>query len=671
MGRGLVTVASVWLGIAGTAQAAPLLVPGEHPELDAAMARHERQFYGVNAVPFGLSLNAHFPPAASPAGAEARSVIDAWLQQDAEPDFEAQTGKHPFELVTTYGEHGDLGFFGGVALVGTAFEYMTLKREGAAPDVLAAARARVVRAAESWHVFYAVTGGGGLVARGIRRLVPEDSSAPPIPDPPETPVPLFDADGKPLPAPKDNGTERADASGGALPAGTWSWIDSASKDQLSGQVLGMVALYEAMKGDPDIDQALVTRMQADARGVGEMLMQKRELLGLETAVGFAPPGTLYDLIIMDADGRATFFHDLNPLSLEKVYISPDEGNFNMFNLLMAWGIIKGLLHVTGDERLEAFLYEDLLDQREFPRKVDEREAAGALDYMYSGLRTNFDVPDMTAVVLFLGIWLETDPEVAAPLRGYLETGWWQRPGESHTARLAKQPLWHALYLALTEEGTDAGLRGELADLLSGFPLGPYWQDARTNCDEAEIAARECLAIDGTTVLELEGQAENGRWMAKEALDPRIRPNSDFNARSNPFEVNGGGGGDRLNPGGDLMAAYWLGRYFEQRAPGERAVSPNARAHRPIGGEVAPPDPGPEPGPEVAPEMAPETTPDATAEVDAAGDAAAEAAPDVAAPAPGGSGCGGGRAPASGWLALGAWLLMMLAARARTRAHRQG
>ncbi len=639
-----VVVAAMLAMAGGTAHAAAMFPAGANPALEQTMARHERQFYGINAVPFGLSLNAHIPPLSTSEGADARARIDAYLAQSDELDFKAQSGKHPFEVVATYGEHGDLGFFGGVALLGTAFEYMTLKQEGAPAEALAVARARVVRAAEAWHIFYVVTGGGGLVARGIRRVVPEDPSDPPIPDPPETLIPLFGADGKPLPAPKDNGSERADLSDGALPPGTWTWIDSCSKDQLSGQVLGMVVLYEAMKDDPDIDQALVTRMQADARLVGEMLMEKRELLGLETAVSLSP-GTLYDLIIMDADKRATFFHDLNPLSLEKVYVAPDGGTFNMFNVVMAWGIIKGLHHITGDPRLEAFLYEDLLSEREFPKKITNRSDPGAVDYMYQGLKTNFDVPDMTGVVLFLAIWLEKDPTVTAYLRDYLEDAWWARAGESHTARLAKQPLWHALYLASTDRGTDPALVAELADLLSGFTLGPYWEEARTNCDPAEIAAKQCLAIDGKTVLTLEGQAPNGKWLATEALHPSIRPTSDFNARSNSFEVNGGGGGDKLNPGGDLMGAFWMARYFQARKPGEVAVARNARDHMPIGGVVAPPDPGPEPAVEPMPDAA-ET------EADAAGDALAEATPDTASTEPvrGGT-CAGGGAPGGAVWAL--------------------
>ena len=71
-------------------------------------------------------------------------------------------------------------------------------------------------------------------------------------------------------------------------------------------------------------------------------------------------------------------------------------------------------------------------------------------------------------------------------------------------------------------------------------------------------------------------------MATEALHPSIRPPSNFDARSNPFDVNGGGG-LRINPGGDLQASYWIGRFMQASPAGQANLSPNARDHMPVGG----------------------------------------------------------------------------------------
>lgn len=558
-----------WALAVEPARSAPILSEGQFPQLDEQMRRHGRQFYFFNALPFGLSLDAHVADEAD------RALVDQFLAQDASDDVEAVTGSHTFEILSSYGEYGDLGFFGGVALAGTAFEYLTLKREGGPAAELERARARVVRAAESWHIFYVIPGGGGLVARGIRRMQPEDPSDPPIPVTYPDMVDLFDADGNPLPQPKNNGTYRWDNSGGLLPEGVWIWKDSCSKDQLVGQVLGMVTLYEAMKDDPQIDPALVERLQEDARLVGEMLMTPRDIEPLEGPVGQG----IYDLIIMDADGRPTYHHDLNPLSLEKIYLDVSSPTFNRFNLIMAIGVMKGLHHVSGDERIERFLYEEMLHRREYLDKVNREQ--GAIDYIYMGRNTNFDNPDMSSIALWLALYLENDPQVTDALRQFLETGWWSREDEIHTAALAKQPLWHAVYLAVTQEGVPNELVDELADLLLGFELGPYWHDERINCDEDELAAGECLAVDGVTTITLDGQNDGGSWMATEALHPSIRPPSNFDARSNPFEVNGGGG-MRLNPGGDLQTAYWMSRYMSASAPGEANLSPHARDHGPVG-----------------------------------------------------------------------------------------
>ncbi len=636
-----------------SATAAPILPAGEDPALDAEMHRHGRQFYNITALPFGLSLDVH------PKDDAAKDLITQFLSQDESDDFEAVTGSHVYEILAAFGEYGDLGFFGGVALTGTAFEYITLKQEGAPAADLAVARARVVRAAESWHVFKVITGGGGLVARGIRLMDHGDPDLPPIPVTYPDMIPLFDDDGAPLPQPKTNGEYRWDNSGGVLPEGKWIWKDSCSKDQMVGQVLAMTALYDAMKDDPDIDQTLVETLAEDARLIGAMLMETREIAGWDFLIGSGE----YDLIIMDADTRPTYHHDLNPYSVEKVYVDPEGPIYNLFNLVMAIGVVKGLHHVSGDPALESYLYEELLHARDFLGMVERWRDPMVLNYIYAGTNTNFDNPDMTGVALWLALRHETDPAVRAVLGEFLENGWWMREGESHTARLCKQPLWHALYLGVTDRGTDAGLVQELRDLLAAFDLAPYWNDARINCDAGELAAGACLAVDGETILTLEGTDDDGDAMATEALDPSIRPPSNFDARSNPFQVNGGGG-SRLNPGGDLLASYWIVRALEAKAPGEANRSPFAREHMPLGGWPENPEPVAEPTADVV------TAPDAgsrgvdtppTAETVAEPMDADPGVPSESSPA---SGCTAGTNPVAGWWLLVLMLLALWEARPR-------
>jgi len=350
----------------------------------------------------------------------------------------------------------------------------------------------------------------------------------------------------------------------------------------------MVALYEAMNGDPDIDQSLVERLRDDARGVAAMLMEERDITQYDLMIGEG----MYDLIIMDADTRPTFHHDLNPYSIEKVYLGIGSEKFNLFNLIMSTGITKALFHITGDADIEEYHYKELLAVRDFLGKIEHAldEDTPAFDYIYMGNKTNFDDPDMSAVALWMAIYLENDPEILQVLHGFLEDGWWNRADEIHTAKLCKQPLWHSIYMSLTDRGVSEELIDESAALLSAFKLGPYWNPYVENCDAAEIEAKQCIAIDGVTVLNInycENEAE-GKCMATEALDPSIRPPSNFDARSNPFNVNGGGG-NLLNPGGDLIAAYWLARYMTANQEGTANVSPNVSNHMPVGGWPDNPD----------------------------------------------------------------------------------
>lgn len=557
----------------------PIFVGGADEGLDAHMARHERQFYQFNARPFGLSLDAWA------ADGDAKALVEAFLAQDASDDVAQVTGSHPFELLSDYGEYHDLGQFGGVPLAGLCFEYRTLKRDGAPAGAVEAVRERLVRAARSWHVFHHVAG-QGIVARGIRRVVPEKDGDPPIPGGVPELIPLADEQGLPLPQPKDNGTWRADLSGGELPEGTWIWVDSCSKDQLLGQVFALTVLYDTLNGDPDIPADILPELQEDARRIAEMLMEQRDVEGLEGATGMG----FYDLIIMDADGRPTFWHDLNPLSFEKMYLPESSTTFNVFNLFMALGIMKGLFHVTGDPAIEEYLYEELLGVRGFQDMALRSRTEDALDYVFVGSQTNFDNPDMTALALWLNLYLETDDEVDGAVRAFMEEGWWKRDGESHSADRAKQPLWNAIYMTLTDRGVEPGLVDQTRDLLQAFKLGPYWNEARMNCDDDELAAGQCLAVDGKTVLTLDGTTIGGAPVASEALDPSIRPTSNYDARSNPYRVNGGGNGLRLNPGGDLLTAWWIGRFMQANVAGDTNRSPYARQHVPIGGAVAEPIP---------------------------------------------------------------------------------
>lgn len=618
-----------------------LITPGGDRALDERLEAQSRLFHAVHAAPFGIGIDAR------PASDQALDALRSWLASPGETVKE-HTGRHPFELVGGYGGPAGIGLRGGGAVIATAFRLRALKREGADAARVAAARRDVVRAIETLHVVVAITGEPGRVARGVQRLVPDDPAAPPLPlDDRHAPTPLFDDDGEPLPPEKNNGTRRADNSGGALPAGHWEWEDSCSRDQLVGWVTAMGVLYDAAREDEVIDRALITRMEEDARAVSAML---REAHPFRTAVGVEED---YDLIIMDADGRPTLHHSLNPQSVEGIWVSNASPPANIFHLVMAWGILKVLHHVGGDPETEAFLYDELLQRRGW---LETLQARRGVDYIYAGTQTNYSNVNMIALSLFCAIHFEDDPSVLAVIGDYMEERWWDDEGNPRAARRIAQPYFHALYLAMTQRGTDAAVVAEASGLLAAWPVAPYLGVERVNCDDDELAAGRCLAIDGTTELILdEALGRGGHPVATTPLHPSIRPPSNFDARSDPFRVNGGGGG--LLPGGDLVSAYWLMRWLEARAPGEPLSSTFARPHLSIEGPATGEDTG---GAGSTMDASGADAPQADADDGADSSGAdtgpspdhAVAADDGSAPAGGssGGGCAGG-GPGGAWFAL--------------------
>lgn len=587
----------------GTAAAQPLVKAAEFPDLKALVDRQEKQVRHISSYPFGWSLDVY------PASQEAQDVLEDFIYSESE-DLQAYSGKHLYELVSGFEEYGDLGMFGGVPAAGMAFRYMVLKRDGVTGPELEMARAAVIRAAENLHVFLVVTGTPGVIARGIRRLLPENPEDPVVPGAIPELVPLQDEQGNALPQPKDNGTWRDDNSKGALPVGEWIWVDSASKDQWDGFVFGMAALYDAIKGDPDVDQSLVTMLEQDAYEMGRMLMKKHTFKALDGKE------YEYDLIIMDADGRPTKFNDLHPYIFEGAKFTPGGITFNTFNLITALGILKGLHHISGDPEMEQFYYDELLLARKYWDLIPLTKAEGAMDYIYAAKSTNYSNVNMVATSLFTAIYYETDPDLLNTLQLFMKGRWWDVEGVKQTAKNLKNPFFNALYLAMTFEGTSQELVNSSLNLLGQFAIGPYLNRPVYNCDAAELDANLCQAIDGETSITLEASGEAGKKISVEALDPGIRPPSNYDSRSSPFDVNGGGG-LYINAAGDLMCAWWLLQWLEQREGSMPARSPFARAHDPMSPPVEPsPESGFEPDQEVVvqPDVLEEVTTDTSTDV---------------------------------------------------------
>ena len=113
---------------ASTVDATPLVPgtndPGFDSALEAKADAFDRQIHALSAVPLGWGLEAVVPDPGN------RALVAQFIAS-GQNDFSAVTGKHPYEIVSTYAEAGDLGMFGGVEAAGDAFRYAVLRDSGA------------------------------------------------------------------------------------------------------------------------------------------------------------------------------------------------------------------------------------------------------------------------------------------------------------------------------------------------------------------------------------------------------------------------------------------------------------------------------------------------------------------------------------------------------------
>lgn len=556
MRRSIVLGAALGLAAAGAgpASAAPILSADE-PSLEQLRAGYERMERTFVTPENGLFLDPIVLPSET-------AAVEAFFAQSAILDFETFDGRHPYEVLDSYDEHGDEGNFAGIATVGVAARLMVLRSAGAPADEIARARDAAVRAAIAWHAYGAI-GGPGVVARGVRRVTPWAPTDPPFPGPPPEIVPLTDGSGAPLPAEK-YAVWRAPVVDGF---DGWVWFDDTSKDQVSGYALAVAWLWDALHDDPEVDRRITEDLAADLAGFARALMQVAPERGV-------------DLCIRDADGRLTNHHDLNPRELdpEGAPLPEDHPLRNGFNSLLALGVIRAAYHVSGDPEIGAYYYEELIGRRNLAE-----DPTTTLSLMYLGPKTNYSNVNMAAIGLATLGRFETDPYVREQLRLALETQWWDAGG-SDDASSVEQGWFDAIFGAYSAAALPV-IRDRMIGNLGGFPPAPCLERERINCDEAEIAALSCVGIDGVTTIELWDQSDNGGSpIAKSFLPMSIRPDSDFHWRSDPRSVNGGAS-TRMGPRGDWVAAYWLGRISELGAP-DANLSPYARPALPytLGGE---------------------------------------------------------------------------------------
>ncbi len=499
-------------------------------DLDAKARRFDRIFHAVHARYTGVNAEA---TANDDAVVER---VQRFLRDTDGWDFTQHSGA---EVATQFRWDKVAGAYAGAGAAADAFRYAVLRDEGAACDEVDRARQHLHAAMDGIHRALTVTGAPGVIARGyIRR----DLAGGDLPT-----TPLFDAMGNPLPAEKTNGTWREPARTGPQ---DYVWEDSCSRDMLIGWALGMAAVWEVSRGDSAVDPARLASLRDDARALGESLRRV-------SARG-------YDLEIHDADRRVTYHGLLHEGSVDRAYIPNFRANGQ--NAVMSLGIVAVLARVSEDPSLADYLHNDLVRRRDLPGIV--RRYVDAIDV---GEMTNFSNYNMA----FTGAWLAgrylcDDTAREAVRTGTLE-GLYNTPGRPRQPAEMGQTFFDLVALQARARGTawrdltradldaDALRRGTTT--LREFPDAPFFERPRQNCDDTEIAARMCVADDGT-VLPLSATAGRGDALVAAVPVPmRVRPVSNYHWRSDPYRPNGEGSPRRLLPGVDFRLAYWMGRYL--------------------------------------------------------------------------------------------------------------
>lgn len=508
--------------------------PGEvgfDSRMEAIARRHDRVHLGLATEPHGMACDLRV----STDDAEGRAAIDAFLGSDSW-DFAEHSGMQARDVVEGWSKA--TGAYAGVAAAADAYRYGTLRDQGYPCEDVEVARAQVERALEGLHLATALTGEPGLVVRAYAHVDwPGDSAS-------ET-TPIFDLNGNPNPLEKTNGTWREDNSGEHP---EFKWEDSCSRDQLIGWATGYAAVWEVIREDPSIDDALKSRLQLDALAIANQLRTVR------------PSG--YDLEIWDPEGRPTFHGYLHEHNIEGVYVQfLDNGMY----ALMGAGIVAAFAYVAEDPQVDAYLYTELLGERDL---VGIGADSLILDF---GVSSNYSGYNMGFGALWLISRYVDDDDARDRLRdatAYM----YDRPGASRQPEETAQTFFDFVYAAAfmdasafapTRLPVNEGVVAQGWQTLTEFPTPPAWDFPTHNCDADEVAAGTCT-LDNGQVVELLGEVgHNDELVADVPVPMATRPHSNYHWRSNPYRVNTDGSGEGLFSSADFRFAYWMGRWIRR------------------------------------------------------------------------------------------------------------
>lgn len=516
--------------------------PDYDEALDAKARRIDRSWRTFNAWAQGLNTDV----SVDVANTGDRELIRQYVQEHDGWDFEAFSGKSAEDVITVH--HKVAGLYAGVGIAADAFRYGVLRDQGYDQAEIDRAREHLLIGLEGLHRAATLPGKPGIIARGTARVGPPGAGDV------ET-SPLFDEAGEWVPLEKNNGTWRDDQSG-QYPG--WKFEDSISRDQMLGWVTAAAAAWEVMEGDPSFDDAVRDQLRQHALEIGGELMVVR------------PNG--YDLEIWDAEGRRTLHGCLHEHNLDcKLY---SDGFSNGFHAVMALGAAAAWVYVSGDEAMEAWLDEELIETRRLHEIVRDH----VNELVWAGKMSNYSNYNMAFGSMWLALRYLKHPEAIAAMQQGLHAGMYAIEGEPNQPVVLKQSLFDFIYAAgmagavaggLAASSPDMAAVGRGLETLGEYAEAPYWDDGVDNCPEAvcdcddtSVDSSVCVsAVDGTTAMTVLGcVGRNCDLIVEDVVPMALRPPSNYFWRSNPLRPNGSGVGANLLPAVDFRIAYWLGRF---------------------------------------------------------------------------------------------------------------
>lgn len=513
--------------------------PGEEgydDELAKKIRKHDRVFSVFNASAMNANTEA-FVDITKP---ENKQAIKDFIEKDDGWDFEKYSGKKVEDVISGWAKTA--GLYAGNGMAADALRYATLRDQGGDCEEIKTAIKLLTADLDALHIAFAIPGVKGAAARGfIKKSLPGDAKG-------ITPVPLKDPiTGKPLPDEKNNGTWRDDNSG-LYP--DYYWEDSVSRDMMLGWATATAVIWEVIKDDPAFAKELKDRLQADAKTLTESLRTVRE--------------SGYDLEFPDADGRITFHGYINEHNFEREYF---ENLNNGFYAVMALGIVAAYTYAAEDQASNDYLYNQLILERDLPGIALKR-----MIEVNMGNVSNFSNYNMAINSVWLAARYIKDPVARETIAQAMDSKIYNVTGYGRQPIEMKQSYFDLIYLlAMTDASAfgapknspDLAILANAVETFKLYPEAPLFEEKIENCDESEIAALSCVAVDGKTRITLLGYlGRNDDLIAEDPIPMDIRPRSNYYWRSNPYVPNGGGDGSRLLSGVDLRVAYWLGRWTE-------------------------------------------------------------------------------------------------------------